>query len=258
METNNFIYTIPSYNRVNKQITVNYLHEIGIKKDRIYVFVQTKEDEALYTEKIGDKANIVFKEAKRGIEARNNILNTLVEENNIVMLDDDIRAIGELINGKIEKIETAEKMDEAFSQCFVSCEKTKTQVFGVYPIYNHYFMERTISTKSPINTIFGFVKGFKDRYSERYDTKEDAELCARILSTKRNILRFNFLCVDADHRKDKNGYIDEWHQEENIRCVKRLIIQYPRVYQMQKNKPWEVRCTLKDKKIILPGYKKRD
>lgn len=257
MQKNDFIYVIPSYNRVNRQITVDYLNEIGISKDRIYVFVQTEDDEIKYKEKIGEKANIVMKPATRGVEARNNILNTLVDEYNIVMLDDDVKAIGELIGEKIEKITTAEKMDETFSQCFITCEKTGIKIFGVYPIYNHFFMERTISTKSPINTIFGFAKGFKGRYNEKYDTKEDAEICAKILSMKRSILRFNFLCVEADHRKTKDGYIDEWHQEENIRCVKKLLVDYPNIYKMQKNKPWEVRTIIKDKKIILPGYVKK-
>lgn len=257
MQKNDFIYVIPSYNRVNRQITVNYLNGMGIPKERIYVFVQTEDDEKSYTDVIGDKANIILRDAKRGIEARNNILDTLVAEHNLLMLDDDIRVIGVLNGEKIEKITTAEKMDETFTYCFEMCEKTKVGVFGVYPIYNEYFMERTISTQSPINTIFGFMKGFPHRYNYDYDTKEDAEICARILYSKGNILRFNYIAVDADHRKDKNGYIDEWHQEENIRCVKKLLKDFPTIYKMQKDKPWEVRTIIKDRKIILPGYTKR-
>ena len=257
MQKSNFIYVIPSYNRVNKQITVNYLNEIGIPKDRIYVFVQTKEDEQAYLDKIGDKANIIFKTASRGVEARNNILNTLVEENNLLMLDDDIRAIGEFNGDKIEKIVSSQKMDEVFSKCFEICEKSNIKIFGIYPIYNYFFLERTISTKCTVNTVFGYVKGFKGRYNENYDTKEDAEICARMLSMNRSIFRFNFLAVDADHRKTKDGYIDDWHQEENIRCVKKLLKDFPKIFKEQKNKPWEVRNILKDKKIILPGYVKK-
>lgn len=252
-----FLYTIPSYNRANRQITVHYLNEIGINKERIYVFVQTEEDKRKYEEIIGTKATLILRKASRGVEARNNILNALSNSYNLMMFDDDIRAIGELKGGKIEKIADGQRMDALFSKCFNMCNKTKTDIFGIYPVYNEFFMEGTISTKSPINTVFGFAKGFKERYNENYDTKEDAEMCARILFKGKNILRFNFLAVDADHRKTKDGYIDDWHQEENIRCVKRLLVDYPTIYEAQKNKPWEVRSIIKDKKIKLEGGKKR-
>ena len=57
MQKNDFIYAIPSYKRANKQITVNYLSNAGISKERIAVFVQTEEDEQEYRETIGEKAN---------------------------------------------------------------------------------------------------------------------------------------------------------------------------------------------------------
>ena len=254
---NDFLYVIPSYNRANKQVTVNYLNGIGVPKERIYVFVQTKEDKQVYNETIGEKAIIVYKNATRGVEARNNILNTLVDKYDLLMLDDDIKAIGEYNGEKIDKITDAKVMDETFAKCFRVCNKANIKIFGIYPIYNYFFLEKTISTKSPINTVFGFAKGFTGRYNENYDTKEDAEICAKILSMNRNIFRFNYLAVDADHRKTKDGYIDDWHQEENVRCVKKLLQDYPNIYKEQKNKPWEVRTIIKDKKIKLPGYVKK-
>lgn len=251
MQKDNFLYVIPSYNRATKQVTVKYLEGIGIKKDRIAVFVQTESDRKEYEETIGEKAQIYFRKANRVAEARNNVLSTLADECNLIMLDDDVKAIGELKQEAIVKIDSGERMDELFTKCFNVCKKTKTALFGVYPVYNPFFMERTISTKSPINTVFGFTKGFKNKYDERYDTKEDAALCAKILSSGGSILRFNFLAVDADHRKTKDGYIDDWHQEENVRCVKNLVLEFPEVYKAQKNKPWEVRTIIKDKKIKL-------
>ncbi len=257
MQENQFIYAIPSYNRAGKQKTVELLAGIGIKKERIFVFVQTAEDKEAYTKAIGDKAKIILKPAKRGVEARNNILNELAEQHNILMLDDDIKAIGVLKGEEIRAIDSAREMDGTFEKCFGTCKKAGASVFGIYPVYNAFFLSRTISTLSPINTVFGFAKGFKLRYNEDYDTKEDAELCARLLSFRKRILRFNFIAVDADHRKTKDGYIDDWHQEENIRCVRKLVFEYPEIYKPQKDKPWEVRSLVKDSKIILSGGKKR-
>lgn len=243
-----FVYAIPSYKRAERQLTVNYLGKAGVKKQQIKVFVQTKEDEEAYAKTIGSEAEIIYKKAERCVEARNNILNELIDKTNVVMLDDDISALGIMNDEKIQKIESGETLNELFQKMFEFCKKGKVFIFGVYPVYNAFFMSQTISTKAPINTVFGFTKGFKGRFDESYDTKEDAAFCAKILSIGRSILRFNFMAVDADHRKTKSGYIDEWHQEENIRCVKHLVSEFPNIYAIQKNKPWEVRTIIKDQK----------
>ena len=198
-----------------------------------------------------NRCNVIYAPAQGIAKARNNILNVLSKQHNVLMLDDDIRAIGKLKGKCIKTIGSAQEMDALFSKCFEMCAKTGISIFGVYPVYNAFFMEKSVSTLSPINTLFGFTKGFELRFDEDYDTKEDAELCAKILSYGKRILRFNFLTVDADHRKTKNGYIDDWHQEENVRCVKKLVSNYPKIYKPQKDKPWEVRSLIKDDKINL-------
>ncbi len=245
-----FVIAIPSYKRAGAQRTLDYLSRIGIKKERIFIFVQTEQDLADY-QIHADRSNIIYAPASGIAKARNNILNELSEQYNVLMLDDDVRAIGELKGENIKMIDNAQAMDELFSKCFEMCGKTGISIFGIYPVFNAFFMERSISTLSPINTVFGFTKGFKLRYDESYDTKEDAELCAKILSFGKKILRFNFITVDADHRKTKHGYIDDWHQEENVRCVKKLVSNYPKIYKPQKNKPWEIRTLIKDSKIHL-------
>lgn len=252
MQRNDHIYAIPSYNRVTRQATVNYLHSIGVPRDRIVVYVQTEGDFKAYTDMIGDISVVKYAPAKRGVEARNNILRGEAASD-IVMLDDDVRAIGMFTGAEVRKIEDVDQMDGVFEKCFATCRKADASFFGVYPVYNDFYMERTISTKAPVNTVFGFPSGITLRYNEEYDTKEDAELCARVLRRGGRILRFNFLAVDADHRKTKDGYIDDWHQEENMRCVRRLALEYPDVYKPQTRKPWEVRCLIKDKKIKIGG-----
>lgn len=212
--------------------------------------MQTKEDREAYR-KYEDKCNVVFAEADGVAVARNNILNGLVDKYDVIMLDDDVRRIGRLVGKDIRPVETAAELDAIFAKCFNQAQKAGTKMFGVYPVYNAFFMSKTISTRVAVNTVFGFAKGFGFRFDENYDTKEDAALCGQVLSLRGKILRFNFLAVDADHRKTKNGYIDDWHQEENIRCVKQLCFSYPQIYAPQSEKPWEVRLLIKDVKINL-------
>lgn len=40
----NFIVAIPSYQRADKQETLEYFASLGVPKERIYIFVQTTAD----------------------------------------------------------------------------------------------------------------------------------------------------------------------------------------------------------------------
>lgn len=242
-----YVYAIPSYNRVDKQTTLNYLSKMGVPKELIFIFVQTEEDKQKY-QLHKDRANIIMVPANRGVEARNNILNTLTDKN-VLMLDDDIRQILISKNGKLVVLQKRADLVYIFNSCFDVVQSVGAKVFGVYPIANAFFMSDDISTKVAVNTVFGFLKGFPVRFDETFDTKEDAEICGRILRHGGRVARFNNIAVNADHRKDKNGYFDKWHHDENVRSVKKLCARYPDIFAEQKGKPWEVRVRLKDEKF---------
>lgn len=242
-----FVYAIPSYNRADKQVTLDYLSGMGVPKEKIWIFVQTEEDYENY-QKHKDRAKIKMVPATRGVAARNNILNGL-KGNNILMMDDDVKAILSL-NGK-ELTPFRERIDIAFAfnRCFEQTRGLRAKVFGIYPVANAFFMSNDISTRVAINTIFGFASDFTVRFDERFETKEDAEICGRILKHGSRVVRFNNLAVNADHRKDKNGYFDQWHHDENVRSVKQLCARFPDIFAPKKDQPWEVRVKLKDEKF---------
>lgn len=248
----NFIVAIPSYKRADKQVSLQYLVSLGIKKERIYIFVQTKEDFDKY-QKYHEKANIIYIQASKVAKARNNILNYFNGKADILMIDDDLRQISKMNGKELKAIKTADEFDKTFEKCFEQTKKAGTTIFGIYPVHNAFFMSKTISTRVTVNTVFGFTKGFSFRFDENFDTKEDAEMCGHILELGGKILRFNFLSVDADHRKDKNGYFDKWHHDENVRCVKQLCHKHPSIFDKKKDQPWEVRVLIKDKKVMLNG-----
>lgn len=244
----NYLYAIPSYKRDNKQVTLEYLSRLGVPKEKIWIFVQTEDDLRAY-HKHEDRANLVFMKAERGVEARNNILNRLSGEYNIIMLDDDIKQLYSLRSGKLHRINARSELAFDFNTCFEQIESLGASMFGVYPIANSFFMSHDISTKVSVNTVFGFKRGYKYRYDETFDTKEDAELCGRMLWHHLKVVRFNGIAVSADHRKDKNGYFDKWHHDENVRCVKQLCSKYPGIFAEQTGKPWEVRVRIKDERF---------
>ena len=242
-----FVYAIPSYNRVDKQVTLDYLSGMGVPKDKIWIFVQTEEDFGKY-QRHADRATIVMMPATRGVAARNNILNRLQGEN-IVMMDDDVKAILSLNGGKLVAFEKRMDIAFAFNRCFEQTRGLRAKVFGIYPVANAFFMSNDVSTRVSINTIFGFASDFTVRFDERFETKEDAEICGRMLKHGSRIVRFNNLAVNADHRKDKNGYYDQWHHDENVRSVRQLCARFPDIFAPKKGQPWEVRVKLKDEKF---------
>lgn len=248
-----YVYAIPSYNRVDRQTTLDYLSGMGIPRDRIWIFVQTEEDLAKYQQH-SSRANIVMMPATRGVMARNNILNRL-KGSNILMLDDDVKTLFTLRGGELIGITKREDMAFAFNRCFDQMRGLRAGVFGIYPVANAFFMSNDISTRVAVNTVFGFTAGFPVRFDENFETKEDAEICGRILKRGGRVVRFNGLAVTADHNKDKNGYREKWHQDENLRSVVKLCKRYPEIFAPQKGKPWEVRVKVKDEKVPCAEFR---
>lgn len=249
----NYVYAIPSYNRVNRQATLDYLSGMGVTKDRIWIFVQTEQDYTEY-QVHASRANIVMMPATRGVAARNNILNCL-RDKNVLMLDDDVKQIYTLHGRSLVGIKNRADMAAAFNKCFALTKNLGAQVFGIYPVNNAFFMSNDISTRVAINTVFGFAKGFLFRFDETFETKEDAELCGRVLKHGGRVVRFNNLAVNADHNKDKNGYKEKWHHDENVRSVKKLCARYPDIFAPQKGKAWEVRVKVKDEKTPCAEFR---
>ncbi len=241
----NFIMAIPSYRRSDKQITVDYLSKLGIPKERIYIFVQTAKDKEEY-KRHEHKATVVLAAANGVATARNNILRHFAGTANILMMDDDISTISKLRNDKLIAIETRDEFAKLFNKCFAMAQKRKTPLFGIYPVHNAFFMSQSISTAVTVNTVIGFVRGYEMLFDESYKTKEDIELCARILDGGGEVLRYNFLAPNAKHRTNAGGCFETWHSNENVKTVERLCRKYPKILAPQCNKPHEVRVLLKD------------
>nr|DAN84132.1 MAG TPA: hypothetical protein [Caudoviricetes sp.] len=247
----NFIVAIPSYQRVDKQETLEYFSSLGVPKERIYIFVQTSADREQYR-RYESKANIVLAAADRVARARNNILQHFGGSTNILMLDDDISTISILRGGKLVPLKTREELASNINRCFAIAKKRGAELLGLYPVYNAFFMSRTISLKATVNTAIGFVKGSNLRFDESYQTKEDIELCARILSAGGNVIRYNFLTIKPRHRTNSGGCHEVWKSGVNKESAERLCKMYPDILAPHSTRADEVKLILKDdEKITL-------
>lgn len=248
----NFAIAIPSYRRSESQESLKLLKKLGIQKDRIFIFVQTDEDYKKYSHNYAEDCSIILRHATNVAQARNNILDYFISEYgkiDILMLDDDITKFG-IFEEKLEEIENKEDFDRIFEKCFEIANKRNVPLFGVYPIYNAFYMDKSITTKTTVNTLLGFTKKNSHRFNETYDAKEDIELCGRILSRGKEVLRFDFLAIEAKHRTNEGGTKEIWKSDKHEKTVKRLCLAYPNIFAPKKNNPKEVRM-----KQVIGGKK---
>ena len=239
------------------QGTLDYLTEMGIEKDRIYIFVQTEQDNADY-QIYADRCNIVYAPADGIAKARNNILRHFKGQRDVFMFDDDVSYIGRLKGDSITPIKDKDEFDETIGRCFEQARRKAVPIWGVYPVNNAFFMQKSISTKVTVNTAVGFTKGQILTFNETFAAKEDIELCARILNAGGVVLRYNFLSVNAKHRTNAGGCFEAWHTTANKTTAVRLCKMYPNILGPNSKKPEEVRMILKDKKIHLHKRKSRE
>lgn len=167
------------------------------------------------------------------------------------MLDDDISSVGKLKGGKIADINSRKELVENINKCFDVAEKQRAKLLGLYPVYNAFFMSRTISTTALVNTAIGFVKGSTLRFDESYQTKEDIELCARIISVGGKVMRYNFLAAKSRHRTNKGGCHEVWKTDANKLSTKRLCMKYPGILAPHATRDDEVRLIVQDSKISI-------
>ena len=244
-----FLVAIPSYKRATEQMSLNCLKSLGFEKTEIYLFVQTEDDKRQYEDTWSDDATVIYRPASSISEARNNILRFFDGSQNILMMDDDIKRFGRLAGNKIEDITDGTLFVKLINECFRY--SGKASLFGIYPVYNGYFMERSISTRVTVNTVLGFGKCYHRLFDETLTAKEDIDMCGKILNNGGRVFRFNFLAVDAKHRTNDGGCKDVWNSDKNEKAVRTLCMRYPNIFAPKKNNPKEVRLVCKDNKIKL-------
>lgn len=235
-----FFWGIPSYKRGHEQQTLQYLKKLGYNPRQIIISTQTEDDYKEYQQKYGKDATIIYGNGNCVGDNRNNILNFIEKGCNIVMLDDDVKCLQKLSNGKLINVETREELDKFINNAFDYCEKNNARLWGVYPVSNAYFMKNTIDKK---NILIGCVLGLKNEFlfNSEFRTKEDYELCCREISKGYNCVRFNNVTVNAKHKTNAGGCKDDWKFEINKRCADMLIQKYPTLIKRNNKKPEEVR-----------------
>jgi hypothetical protein len=199
-----FKILIPSYHRHKRQDTLELLSSNVFPQRDIIISTQDANDFKMYQSRWGEKATIIYRKGDCVGDNRNNLLD-YCEKNGVsraLMLDDDIKSFRTITGARLN---TPEQIRNCAEQCFKIAEKHNASIWGVYMTDNKLCMKNTISKNK---LIVGMVTGFLDtslRYNRMFRIKEDYELCLRLISQGKTILRFNSFSASARHKTGGGG-----------------------------------------------------
>ena len=241
-----YSFAIPSRKRADKVKTLKLIKQL---ERPIFIFVDDEAEKKEYEEyNIGDKIKIVNCNVTGIQNVRNFIYDYFEEGEKIVTLCDDVKGVYKLV-GKcdLKKIEGKE-LDDFIVKGFEIAEKNKTNLWGVYPIKNHFFMSKTLS---PNNFIIGTFSGIiisDIRCDKELPLKEDYDFTIKHILKYKKVVRFNNYCVEAEHYKNKGGCVDYRSKETEQKSIKRLLELYPNYVRLNTKRENEILLNLRKKK----------
>lgn len=231
----NVQFQIPSYDRENKQLTVNLLHELGYPKEQIVVGVDNSEQKEKYDAVIGDIATVVDCNSTNCAEARYALLKPVKPGEYVVTLDDDITAFSRYLDKRtLEPYKDKESFDGLLERCFDFAKKHNAYLWGGYPVVNPYFMKETIDLRNvTLATFMGVIAG-PFNFNPEWKVKEDYEICLREMYAGLNCIRFNYIVAEATHHTP-GGAMRQWSSGQDELFTKRLCKKFPQFIAPSKN-----------------------
>jgi hypothetical protein len=220
----NIKIAIPTYRRKNSQDTLDYLEKIKYPAEDITLFVQEEDEYKFHKNNNNHRTKeVVFKKATYLTEQLNNIMGYYGHGAYIVKMDDDIKGIGYLSNGKLKKVDDGKILKAFFDYAFATTIKNNTVIWGLYPVYNAFYMKDGYSLWALVmGSCMGIINS-GERFDERFILKQDYELSCRVLKKYGKTVRFNNVAADAKHFDNPGGcktYRDKYYDQ-----VFQLILQ---------------------------------
>jgi hypothetical protein len=190
----NYKIAIPSYKRASicNTKTLKMLHDNGIDKNNIFIFVVEDESEEYHSILNRDLYNSIVVGEKGLVQQRNFITNYFDELQHIVYLDDDIETID-------LSLSNYENVDKFFTNAFQDCIREHAFIWSIYPVYNPFFRnsKQTITTslKICIGAFYGVINrkdvSLMPTITINNSNKEDVERTLLFYLKDNKILRYN-------------------------------------------------------------------
>ena len=236
-QMSNYVVAIPSYKRSESigDKTLRVLTEHGISPSKIFIFVANKSEEKDYKENVNKK---LYKDLVVGVKGlrdqRNFITKYYPEGKHIVELDDDVEEISQLVEGKTKeesKLKEVTDLDAFFKDAFSKCKQHGAHLWGVYPVYNAFFMSKKINNdlRFVVGPLWGKINRHDKRFKLELNEKEDVERTLRNYDADKTVIRFNDIVIKTKYYKTPGGmqYEKKNRHKEALKSAKYLIKEYP-------------------------------
>ena len=234
MDRPSFYWGIASYDRADRQPMLAMLSGMGYRRDEIILATQTPTDYEKYSEKYGETATVIFHEGRNVSENKNTVLRHIRDHcgnRRVVMCSDKVRAVNVLrADGKLHPVKTREELDHLVKSAYYIAELARASIWGVAPVANTFYMERSISTNLfLIGCFMGLTNPAELMFDAEQPLKEDWEITLRTIAQGGRTIRFNDVCL-KETLHTRGGSHSLWNSEgdlKNAECTGRLLAMYP-------------------------------
>lgn len=231
-----YIICIPSYKRANfcNEKTLATLHKHKIDSKKIYVYVANKEDYDIYINTLNPELYNKLVIGKKGlVPQRQFIMEHWPKNKKIVFLDDDVESIDISLSPRFNK----HNLDYFIKEAFNECEKNRSYIWGVYPVFNPFFRKPKAEISTELKYIVGAFYGIINRpnlntikltITKENGQKEDVERTIKYFIEDGIVIRFNKIGFTTKYY-GKEGGLGRF--EERIKpmkeACKKLENKYP-------------------------------
>lgn len=225
-----YVIAIPTYKRSKllQEKTLKTLIDGGVDKNKINIFVADKQEAEVYKSSIPKEHYGKIIIGKKGITPqRKFIVKYFPEGQHIVSIDDDIAGLYKKENEKLVRITNVHKF---FVDAFQECKKEKLYIWGVYPVFNAFFMKQGTSynLKFVVGALYGFINRYDKDLVPTLVEKEDYELSILYYLKDGGIVRYNDISIKTKYQNPNGGLGSTQERlEVNEKAAKDLHKRYP-------------------------------
>lgn len=250
MQQINYKIVIPSYKRsetITKK-TLNTLKQCKINPKVINIFVANEEEYAIYKKRLNPES---YNELILGVETlhkqRNFIRNYYGEGEHLFYLDDDIEGFYKLKKGKLEPFY---ELDKLIQYGFILMKKQHTNLMGIYPVYNAYFMSNSISSGLYfiVGCCYWNVNSHNPKLELSIPNKHDYELTIKEYVLHKKVLRFNNITVKTNYYTEPGGLHDIRNEKTINYSARVLLKKYPKYVELNPKRKKHTEIKLKKQK----------
>ena len=226
-------FVVPSYHRsdILQTHTLALLHRYDIPKKHIYIFVANQEEYGIYKAAISSEYNLII--GVFGLHnQRNFIVNYFQEGEYLVWLDDDVRGLHRLDDGK--RCVLLADLSGFITKAFGLCVEYQCYIWGISQTDN------AMSMRDATVFDFAFIPGFAYGTINRYDAdllatleiKEDYERSVKYWLKDKCMIKFLYVSADTDVYRTRGGLQDVYPNRavSSAESCQMLLERYPQYF----------------------------